>query len=227
MLAEMGSVVNNLLSETRAAVHTVFSDHQYVILGVGAAFFAAAAFVVVPVAAIPGNTVDYYFSVTPWWTYAFLALFTVGFGFLVPLQVYLLTHPSPRKREKAKGLAPLLSSAVSGLYATAACAGCVSSLLSFAGVGGTLFLLEYRPQLLAASVALLGLSVYYAARRINKNCVACRVSEEVVGRIEAQAQTNVQQPTVQAPSMPFVVAKPAGEEEPKEKAPADKLSYIQ
>ncbi len=159
----------------KAALATVFSDHAYLLLGIASAFLAAVAFVYVPVATTPGSDFDFYLSIAPWWNYAILAVFAVGFGLMVPMQAYLWRNGRAKPKVKASGLAPLLSSALAGVYATAACAACVTTAFSFLGFGFTLFLLEYRLPLLALSVLMLAASVYYTARQIAGNCPECAV----------------------------------------------------
>jgi hypothetical protein len=162
-------------ADLMVAFGTVFAKEHYRLLAIGAAFAAAFAFIWVPVATTPGNDFAFYFRITPWWNYVFLLLFAAGFGFMLPMQVYLLRQKAPPAKEKAKGLAPVVSSALAGIYATAACAGCVTTVFSFFGFGGVLFLLEYRLPLLAVSLALLAASVYYTARQIAGHCPECAV----------------------------------------------------
>lgn len=164
----------NALAEVRNALATVFKSWTLELAAIAVALFTALAFVLVPVLTIPGNDLSFYFEITPWWTYAMLAFFSIGLGVLAAMQLYLLQQPVAVK-EKVGGFAGVFSGVTSGLYATAACGACVSTLFSFLGAGTTLFLNVHRTPLLGVSVLVLATAIYYNARKVNKHCSECRI----------------------------------------------------
>lgn len=119
-----------------AAAIVLLSPRRQLAAAVFSLLFAAA-FLLIPVFTIPGNTLDFWLAIAPWWTYVFLAFYSVGMGVLAVMIHYVIRTGS--SGVTAAGAAPGF---VSGLYSTAACGGCVAGAFSFLGSGTTLFLLQ-------------------------------------------------------------------------------------
>ncbi len=141
----------------------------------GAAVFSilfGAAFLLIPVFTIPGNTLEFWLAITPWWTYVFLAFYAGSMGVLAVMIQYVLQAGSSGL--SVAGAAPGL---VSGLYSTAACGGCLAGVFSFLGSGVSLFLLENRTPLLVVGMALTLFSLYYFSKKVNGKCETCHIKE--------------------------------------------------
>ncbi|MBI4361314.1 hypothetical protein HY572_06100 [Candidatus Micrarchaeota archaeon] len=159
----------------RLALATVFLDETRQALAAGSAVLFAVLYVLVPVFTIPGNTLEFWLAIAPWWTYALLAAYSAGMGLLVAMMHYVLTQDRHATGAAAAGLVPGF---FSGLYSTAACAGCLAGVFSFLGSGATLFLLEHRDAFLLAGGGLTLSSLYFFSGKVNGACASCQVKEE-------------------------------------------------
>lgn len=61
------------------------------------------------------------------------------------------------------------------IVGTAACASCLAFLFGIAGlgIGSVAFVLKYQTFFLFGSIALIVLSLYFTAGKVNKHCVSC------------------------------------------------------
>ncbi len=171
-----GRKMNNPLQEVRAALAVVFSSKKYFWLAIISGTVSMAFFVFASVYSVPGNTLDFYVQIFPWYGYLLLASFGFGFALLIPLQVYLFRNAPRMSKASSAGL--LFSNILTGVYTTAACAACVSTLFAFAGFGGVLFLTQYREPLIAVSVLALVASIYYSSKKVNDHCESCKIVEK-------------------------------------------------
>lgn len=158
--------------EVVSAVSKLKSRSKY--LAFFALFTAAFAvlFIFIPILTTPGNDFGYWLSIMPWWGYLLLAVFSAVMGLLLTMQLYI--HDNRLRQANAvPGALSLASTFAAGIYSTAACVGCLTTLFTFAGFGGVLFFAAYRMQLIAASVVVALASLYYTSRRLNRNCESC------------------------------------------------------
>lgn len=174
-LVEAMNFFGKAFSELRVALATVFSRRNYRLLAAAAFVFSAATAWLLPVFTIPGNTLEFWASIAPWWSYALLFTFSSLMALLVPMQAYVLKERLSAGRA-GKGLALVSSSFVSTLYSSAACAGCIASLGTFLGAGATLFLVNNRSEFIALGAVLSAVSIYSSAKVINNDCKDCRVA---------------------------------------------------
>ncbi len=164
-----------IFSEVGAAFATVFSHRNYRLLAVAAFVFSAATAWLLPVFTIPGNTLEFWVSIAPWWSYALLFIFSSLMALLVPMQAFILKERLSAGRA-GKGAAMISASFVSTLYSSAACAGCIATLGTFMGAGATLFLVNNRSEFIALGAVLSAVSILTSAKTINSNCSSCRVA---------------------------------------------------
>ena len=66
--------------------------------------------------------------------------------------------------------AGLLSGFVSAVFSSAVCGLCVSALFGFLGAGGVIFLVDNKAYVVAGSVGLLVLSLYFSSKKVNEDC---------------------------------------------------------
>lgn len=96
-----------------------------------------------------------------------LALFWYGFS------------QNKRVSDASQAVAGSAVSAVAGIFgavvATASCLGCLVALLGFVGlgVGSALFILKNQSYFLLGAIALMTISLYFVARKVNKVCQSC------------------------------------------------------
>lgn len=150
------------------AVREVLAHARYRVFFAVGAVLSGVAYVLVPVVTIPGNSVELYFAISPWWNYLLLLLFSLGTGLLVALQAMRASNGA----RKFAAVGKVIPAFIAGAYSTAACAGCIAAFGSLLGAGGALFLLNYRSELVTASVLLLVLSVYSSSKSVSR-CDSC------------------------------------------------------
>ena len=157
-----------------AAARQVLSNPKYSWLFALSSAFFAGLYLIYPVLATPGNDLGFQLSITPWWGLALIALLAFATGLLVAMQAYIF------RRLKAVPVAETggtvlggVSAFLANMFASASCTACVSALFSFLGLGTILFLMNYRWEIVGASIALIFVALYFASKRIQDNCLEC------------------------------------------------------
>lgn len=146
-------------------------------------FLASVAFflllVMIPVWTTPGHDFLFQIELLGAWGTALVAVLSLANGLLIAMQIAI--H---RKTKEAKSLAKRATEAttlggiiVSSLAATIACAACYSSLLAFAGLGATAFLVEHRTLFAILALAITFAALYYSAKRLNNACAVCSINK--------------------------------------------------
>ncbi len=167
--------VFGFFKEIQAALDAVFSANEYRWLAI-ISFVGIAAFSwLLPVYTIPGNDAAFWFKVAPSYSYVFLFLFSAAMAVLIPMQVFVWRQRASLP-EKGAGAAGLFSGVMATVYSSAACAGCITAFGAFLGGGATLFLLNYRSELIAGGLLLTLVSIYFTAQTVNRKCTTCVVA---------------------------------------------------
>lgn len=161
------------LKEISEAIATVLENKKYFYLFLFSSLIALGVYVITPVFTIPGNTLEFWLSIMPWYGYLLLAVFSLTTGMLVAMQFYIMKN-NKKIAEKSKGAAGIFAVLITGLYSTAACASCITTLFAFLGSGGVLFINAYHLEFTALSLVLVFASMYFTSKRINDNCASCR-----------------------------------------------------
>lgn len=166
----------NAFDEIRNALLLVFFERKYAFVALLATLLMAFIYIFIPVFVTPGNTLEFFLSVTPWWGLLIIFALAALMGLLIAMQYYVIRNTRrSKKREIGSGLGAAATSIVSGIFATATCAACVGALFSFVGTSGIFFLLEYRWEITALGFAMVLLSIFLTARRINNHCEVCGI----------------------------------------------------
>jgi hypothetical protein len=147
-----------------AAFRKVFLRKENAVVALASALFFAVFFLVIPVLTIPGNSVEFWLAVTPWWGFLLLFFYSLSMGVLVAMMVHTLRQGALA----GLGVAPAFGS---GVFSTVACAGCVGGVFSFLGAGTALFLSKYYFPLLFVGLGLTIHSVYSFSKRVNGVCI--------------------------------------------------------
>ncbi|MEK6953524.1 MAG: hypothetical protein AABX01_00835 [Candidatus Micrarchaeota archaeon] len=167
----------NALTEINSALALCFFDGKYAFIAFLSFLLMAFFYAAIPVLTIPGNALDFFVSITPWWGFLLIFLLAALMGVLVAMQYYVIKNTkSTDKKEVGSGFAAFFSSILSGIFATASCAACISVLFSFLGAAGIFFLLDHRWEITVFGFLMVGISIYLTARRINNHCEECKVS---------------------------------------------------
>ena len=71
--------------------------------------------------------------------------------------------------------AGFFSASSSAIFSSATCGLCVAAVFGFLGAGGVIFLVDNRSYVVAGSIILLVLSLYFSSKRVNNDCDTCHV----------------------------------------------------
>ena len=133
-------------------------------------------FVYIPVRLTPGNDVAFQLSILKPKDIFLLVVLSLLSALSLTLHVYML-----RRRLVSKSITLTIGSGflgnvaglVGSLFATASCAACIITLLSFLGVGTVFFLLNHRQSIITLSIVFLFVSLHFTARKILGICKVC------------------------------------------------------
>lgn len=141
-----------------------------VLIGVLAAgmFFL---FLLIPVLLIPGNSLTFQLTIFTIKDYVLLSVLALLAALNMNLQIYAYRQA---KMKAGKGTAATSGSAfLAALFGTASCAGCLTTLLGFLGVGTVLVLLKYRWLIVSITITIMLLSMYFTTQKIEGGCKNC------------------------------------------------------
>ena len=131
-----------------------------------------------PVYLIPGNSFGFQASIYTPRDWILLIIISPMNALLILMQIRVFkdTKAQKEKLKAAGGVGIGGSSAfVASVLATASCASCVAGLFGFLGVGGVLFITEYRWLFVLGALFIIVMALYITSRRYNNNCKTCKV----------------------------------------------------
>lgn len=160
------------------AVKQVLSIKSYLI---GLVFLAPAIFwllLYIPVRTIPGNDFAFQLSILIARDRVLLTTLSVLTALSIVMNIFILRNKPTTQNSfstAGQGGTGLLSGVIGSVFGTASCASCVASIFSFLGMGGVLFLLQYRTWITTTSIVLILISLYFTSRKVLGICESCRV----------------------------------------------------
>lgn len=134
-------------------------------------------FIIIPVLTIPGNSTGFQLSIFRTRDYVLMVFLSLLVGLNIAFGLY-----NWQQKRSAKQIESLAQGAVTGtlgifgaVVGTAACASCLASLFGLIGLGtGSLFfVLENQSYFLFGAIALMLVSLHFAARKVNRVCSSC------------------------------------------------------
>lgn len=140
-----------------------------------AIFFAL--FITIPVWTIPANTLSFQLKTFRTQDYFLMTFLSLVVGLNLVLQIYSL-----RQRKNKDLPQSVLQSTASGglgvfgaIIGTATCVSCLASLFALVGLGtgGVFFVLQNQTLFLLVAVLVILVSLYFAAKKVNKVCNSC------------------------------------------------------
>lgn len=160
------------------SVKLVLSNRKYLSIWLISTLFFLGVYVFLPVYLTPGNDLDFFLKITPYWQILLLAALAMLMGLVISMQLYIknaLGSGIGAVKIAASGAITSLSSIISGVFSTATCSSCVAAVLGFLGLGSSFafLLLQYQWQVAALGFIIAIASVHFSARRISSN--ACKV----------------------------------------------------
>ena len=158
------------------AIKTVLTAKSYLLIFI--AFFPIIffVFILVPVSAIPGNDFVFQLSIFTPKDYAFLTILALLISLIITMQIFIFRRNKNLKENIASagvGAVGGSSGIIATVFATASCSSCVAVLFGFLGTGAIFFAVENRWLFVLLAIGLMLVSLYFAARKVNKVCVSC------------------------------------------------------
>jgi len=151
-----------------------FKKPNYIFLFLVSFFVFFSLFVLIPVWTVLGHTLATQLDIFTFRDYAVLVLLASLSSLFITMQVYVM-----RQKRKIGGVSTATAGGLGALFAgvagTAFCASCLAPLFAIFGIGlgGVIFVLEYRFYFVAGITLLMLIAIYLTARKINKVCTSC------------------------------------------------------
>lgn len=170
--------MKNFFINLYTASRIVLNDKNYLagFLIVAVGFFWL--FLYIPVRIIPGNDFAFQLSILRPNDIFLLVLLSLLSALSLTFHFYMLRRKSVTKSITLTiggGFLGGTAGIVGSLFATASCAACVATLLSFLGVGTVFFLLGYRQLIITFSIVLMLVSLHFTARKVLGICDVCSI----------------------------------------------------
>lgn len=131
-----------------------------------------------PVFLIPGNDILFQIRIYAARDWILLAVLAPLSAILMYLQFVVFKQANSVK-DRTKSLGSVgaggYSTVVAGLLATASCTSCVAGLFGFLGIGGVLFIAQYRWLFVLGAILVVLIALYFAARSYNNHCKTCKI----------------------------------------------------
>lgn len=133
-------------------------------------------YLLIPVWLTPGNSIAFQLSLLTIRDYILFIALSAVTALLILMQVFLfLRSKKDRVGAVGQGSVGVSSALFGGLLATAACSSCIAVILGFLGAGSVFFVLENQPYVVAAALVLVGVALYFSARRVQRYCESCEI----------------------------------------------------
>jgi len=150
----------------------VLAKRSYKISLIIIAIFIMFALTLIPVLAIPGNSILFQLSIWGFKDYAVLVPLSFLMALMINMQVY--NFGNIKSIKKQGGLFGVFPGVIAGVFGTASCSSCVAAIFVFLSAGSIVFLLEYQWHIVAGSVLLVLLSIYLTSISMERSCEACK-----------------------------------------------------
>ena len=166
--------MNTIIHTIRFALKETFKNKNYIILFSAAFLLMLVLFALIPAWTVPGNTITTQLGIFTLRDYAVLVLLSGLYAVFIAMQVY-----SIRLKKKIRDMGAAVGGGLGALFAgiagTAFCASCLAPFFALFGIGlgGVLFVLEYRLYFVIGIVVLILIAIYLTAKNIGRNCDSC------------------------------------------------------
>lgn len=134
-------------------------------------------FIAIPVFTIPGNTLQFQLKTFRTQDYTLMLFLSVLAGLNFALYWFALKQRKSRgvTQSVAGGTASGIAGIFGAMVGTATCASCLAALFGLVGLGtgSVFFVLKNQSYFLLGAIVLMLISIYFAARKVNKVCDSC------------------------------------------------------
>lgn len=167
--------ISEIIQAIRVVNATPRARFAYFLLAIG--LFVA--MFLLPVWSVPGNDVAFQAKLFTAYDYIVMVVFAVLSALLFLFHAHIIrAHLRARRRATnsiMEGLLGIFAGFVSALFASATCVFCLGAFVGLLGFSAITILLSWRWYVVVVAAIILVLSLYLAARRINRGCEVCVV----------------------------------------------------
>lgn len=163
------------------AARQVLGERKYITIFFSLTVFFLGLFIFIPVVTIPGNTLAFQLSIFQLQDYLLITFLALLVGLNFSMNIY--TWKRQRRlaaisKSTASGATAGVSGAFAAVVGSATCASCLAVLFGFMGlgIGSVAFVLKYQIYFLLGAIALVVISLYFTARKVNRICVSRQCS---------------------------------------------------
>ena len=167
--------MRDTLHSTWVGIRAPFRENTYRVLFIAAFAGMFALFTLIPALTVVGNTIAAQLEIFTARDYAIVALLSGLYALFITMQVYVLRQKKTIDSSVGATIGGGVGALFAGVAGTAFCASCLAPLFALFGIGlgGVLFVLEYRFYFVAGITALMLVAIYLTARRVNRTCASC------------------------------------------------------
>lgn len=160
------------------AIRKVFKRRNYLLLFLGSTLVFFLSLIAIPLFTIPANTIALQLKIFTARDYVLMAFLSLLAGLTLALSWYGFVQQKKigaASQAVAGGAVSTIAGIFGAVVATASCLGCLMALLGLVGlgVGSALFIIKHQSYFLLGAIALMVISLYFAARKVNKVCASC------------------------------------------------------
>lgn len=164
-----------LVKDVLQAIRKVFSNPKYVSVAFAAWIFFILLFYYLAIYSVPGNDLEFFFSLSTPYELAALLATTVLMAVVATMNAKILRIHWQDMNSAGVGLGALAANLLSLMLISASCTACLIALAGAAAAPVLFLLFEYRMYAIAGSFLLLLFSLHQAARRILDKCEYCKI----------------------------------------------------
>ena len=169
----------SVIQTTILAIRQVLGERLYLVT---LFIFAGLIFVMliaIPLYTIPANTLALQLKIFRLKDYLLMAFVALLMGLNFSMQIYTWKKRKEQTKDMAQSAVAGTAVGISGIFAamvgTATCASCLVFLFGLIGIGAgsVFFVLKHQTYFLLGAIALMIVSLYFVAKKINKTCISC------------------------------------------------------
>ena len=168
----------NFISQIILAIKQVFKTRSYLLIFFVSAIVLFLSLVAIPLFTIPGNTIAFQLKIFTAQNYLLMAFLSVLAGLNLAISWYGFRQQkkiSNASQSVATGAVSTIAGIFGAVVGTASCFSCLVALLGLVGLGfgSALFILKNQSYFLIGAIVLMIISLYFAARKVNRICNVC------------------------------------------------------
>lgn len=171
--------MKTIIQQIYSAINKSLKDRGSFLVCTISAIIALAIFIALPIVTVPGNTLLYQLKIFRAQDYFLMLSLSILIGLNFALQIYGVKQQRITAGDVPQTVARGMMSGIIGMFGamvgTATCASCLAFLFGLIGLGtgSVFFVLKHQIYFLGGSVLAMLISLYFAARKVNKICDTC------------------------------------------------------